>query len=188
MANVSEGMIFNTLWPGDALWRHSSASTLVYIRSAHDDVINWKHFPRYWPLVWGIHRPPVNSPHKGQWRGALIFLWSAPVINGWVNNREAGGHRTHFDVTVMANVLVLDIIRMVFREFREFRYPWHEFENCKFMITTESTNGQWANMIIVRCSWCHTKRRGRKDLRLSPTRIPSVSNPRLVFTLTNVFM
>ena len=26
----------------------------------------------------GIHRSPVNSPHKGQWRGALIFLWSAP--------------------------------------------------------------------------------------------------------------
>ena len=39
----------------------------------HGDVIKWKHFPRYWPLVWGIHRPPVNSPHKGQWRGALMF-------------------------------------------------------------------------------------------------------------------
>ena len=22
----------------------------------HDDVIKWKHFPRYWPFVWGIHR------------------------------------------------------------------------------------------------------------------------------------
>ena len=40
---------------------------------AHDDVIKWKHFPRYWPFVRGIHRPPVNSPHKGQWRGALMF-------------------------------------------------------------------------------------------------------------------
>ena len=37
----------------------------------HEDVVKWKHFPRYWPL-WG------ESPHKGQWRGALIFLWSAP--------------------------------------------------------------------------------------------------------------
>ena len=28
----------------------------------------------------GIRRPRVNSPHKGQWRGALIFslIWSAP--------------------------------------------------------------------------------------------------------------
>ena len=39
----------------------------------HDDVIKWKHFPRYWPFVRGIHRSPVNSPHKGQWRRALMF-------------------------------------------------------------------------------------------------------------------
>ena len=32
----------------------------------HDDVIKWKHFPRHWPFVRGIHRSPVNSPHKGQ--------------------------------------------------------------------------------------------------------------------------
>ena len=44
----------------------------------HDDVIKWKHFPRYWPFVRGIHRSPVNSPHKGQWRGTFdisIDLW-----------------------------------------------------------------------------------------------------------------
>ena len=32
------------------------------------------------------------------------FLWSAPWINGWVNNLETGDlrrHRAHFDVTVM---------------------------------------------------------------------------------------
>ena len=49
-----------------------------------DDVIKWKHFPRYWPFVRGIHRWLVTPPppphththtHKGQWRGALIFLW-----------------------------------------------------------------------------------------------------------------
>ena len=40
----------------------------------HDDVIKWKHFPRHWPFVRGIHRPPVNSPHKGQWRGAFFDL------------------------------------------------------------------------------------------------------------------
>ena len=39
----------------------------------HDGVIKWKHFPRYWPFVWGIHRYPVNSTHKGQWLGALMF-------------------------------------------------------------------------------------------------------------------
>ena len=72
--------------------------------SWHDGVIKWKHFPRYWPSVRGIHRSPVNSPHKGQWRGALMFLWSAPWINGWVNNHESGDlrrHRAHYDVIVM---------------------------------------------------------------------------------------
>ena len=44
-----------------------------YVAAKHDDVIKWKHFPRYWPFVRGIHRSPMNSPHKGQWRGALIF-------------------------------------------------------------------------------------------------------------------
>ena len=39
----------------------------------HDGVIKWKHFPRYWPFVCGSHWSPVNSPHKGQWRGALTL-------------------------------------------------------------------------------------------------------------------
>ena len=53
----------------------------------HDDVIERKHFPRYCPFVRGIHRSPVNSPHKGQWRGALMFSLICAWINGWVNNR-----------------------------------------------------------------------------------------------------
>ena len=43
------------------------------IKVNHDDVIKWRRFPRYWSVVQGIHRSPVNSPHKGEWRGALIF-------------------------------------------------------------------------------------------------------------------
>ena len=76
----------------DSLWRH------------HDNVIKWKHFPRYWPSVRGIHRSPVNSPHKGQWRGALMFSLICARINGSVNNGEAGDlrhHRAHYDVIVM---------------------------------------------------------------------------------------
>ena len=56
----------------------------IYI---HDDVIKWKHFPRYWPFVRGIHRSPVNSPHKGRWSGALMFYLICAWINAWVNNR-----------------------------------------------------------------------------------------------------
>ena len=40
---------------------------------SHDDFINWKHFPRNWLFVRGIHRSPVNSPHNGQWRGAFML-------------------------------------------------------------------------------------------------------------------
>ena len=72
--------------------------------SRHDDVIKWKHFPRNWPFVRGIHRFPVNSPHKGRWRGALMFSLICVWINGWVNNGEAGDlrrYRAHYDVTVM---------------------------------------------------------------------------------------
>ena len=47
---------------------------------------------------------PVNSPHKGQWRGALLFSLICDWINGRVNNCEAGDlrrHRAHYSVTVM---------------------------------------------------------------------------------------
>ena len=48
---------------------------------------------------------PVNSPHKGQWHGALMFFFICAWINGWVDNRGAGDlrrHRGHYDVTVMS--------------------------------------------------------------------------------------
>ena len=70
----------------------------------HDDVIKWKHFPRNWPFVREIHRSPVNFPHKGQWRGALMFSLIYAWMNDWVNNRDAGDLRRqhgHYDVIVM---------------------------------------------------------------------------------------
>ena len=79
----------------------------VYVKGkylGHDDVIKWKHFPRYWPFVRGIHRWSVNSPHKGQWRGALMISFICAWINTWVNNRMAGDlrrHRAHYGVIVM---------------------------------------------------------------------------------------
>ena len=69
-----------------------------------DDVIKWKHFSRYWLFVREIHRSPVNSPHKGQRRGVLVFSLISAWINTWVINREAGDlrrHLAHYDVTVM---------------------------------------------------------------------------------------
>ena len=65
---------------------------------------NGNIFARCWPFVRGIHRSPVNSPHKGQWRGALMFSLICVWIHGWVNNREACDLRrypAHYDVAVM---------------------------------------------------------------------------------------
>ena len=90
--------------------------TLVYI---HDDV-KWKHFPRYWRFVRGIHRPPVNSPHKSQWRGALMFSFICVWTNGWVNNPDAGDlrrHIAHYDVTVMLNLITLELSRSRYLEY-----------------------------------------------------------------------
>ena len=47
---------------------------------------------------------PGEFPHKGQWRGALMFSLICVWINGWVNNRKAGDlrrYRIHHDVIVM---------------------------------------------------------------------------------------
>ena len=37
----------------------------------------------YWPFVRGIHRSPVDSHHKGQWRGALMYYLVCTWTNGW---------------------------------------------------------------------------------------------------------
>ena len=46
----------------------------------HDDVIKWKYFPHYSTFVRWIHRSQVNSPHKGQWRGTLMFSLICALI------------------------------------------------------------------------------------------------------------
>ena len=97
--------IFNCL----NIWKHLRYVTIDVCHVSgmyHYDVIKWKHFPRYWPFVRGIYRSLVNSPHKGQWRGALIFSLTCAWINGPVNNRVASDlrrHCAHYDVIVMSN-------------------------------------------------------------------------------------
>ena len=41
--------------------RDANGGLQDHLPISHDDVIKWKHFPRDWPFVRGIHR----SPHKG---------------------------------------------------------------------------------------------------------------------------
>ena len=103
MSNLDTG--FNSVTPTDASYHNM---TLI---ECHDDFIKWKFFPCYWPFVRGIHRPPVSSPHKGQWRGALMFSLICAWINDWINNGEAGdlrGYRIHYDVNVLHCNIIME--------------------------------------------------------------------------------
>ena len=78
---------------------------MVYFN--HPDSSWWRHqmetFSALLALCAGYS--PVNSSHKDQWRGALMFSFFCAWINDWVKNREAGDlrrHRAHYDVTVMS--------------------------------------------------------------------------------------
>ena len=67
----------------------------------------------HWPFVRGIDRFLVNSLHKSQWRGALMFS----LVCVWVNDREAGDlkrYRACFDVTVMLTQHHRDYFRYLY--------------------------------------------------------------------------
>ena len=91
-------------------WAHTQNESLYPRCTAYDDVIKWKHFPHNWLSVPGIHWSPVNSPLRGQWRGAVMFSLICTWINGRVNNGEAGDlrcYRAHYDVRAMTYINVV---------------------------------------------------------------------------------
>ena len=68
----------------------------------------WRHqkeiFSALLAICAGNSSVPGEVPHKGQWRGALMFSLIWIWINGWVNNREADDlrhHDAHYNVSVM---------------------------------------------------------------------------------------
>ena len=63
------------------IWKQECQISVILL--IHDDVIKWEHFPHYWPFVRGIHRSPVNSPHKGQWHGTLNKRFSKQSGGWW---------------------------------------------------------------------------------------------------------
>ena len=65
--------------------------------SINDDVIKWKHFSRYWPLV----LEPIVS---------FVFSLMCTWRNGGINTPDAGDlrhHLAHYIVTVMKTQLEL---------------------------------------------------------------------------------
>ena len=68
----------------------------------HVDVAKWKHFPRYWPFVWGIHWSLMNSPHKGQWPRRFDVFFDLRLNKrlskhswGYVNIMHYGGLKVY---------------------------------------------------------------------------------------------
>ena len=96
--------------------------------SEHDDVIKWKHFPRYWPLIcdagihhqaqmgWKATQSPSEHDDVIKWKHfprycpwfvtrSLMFSLISAWTKGWVNNRDAGDlrrHCAHYDFNVMS--------------------------------------------------------------------------------------
>ena len=139
---------------------NASGNVYLFIDLSHDNVIKWKPFPRYWPFVWGIHRSPVNSPHKGQWRGALVFALICAWINDWVNNRDLRRYRAHYDVIVMRcrkQLKCFSIYRIVIC--RHYRYGRSHnqmflacnYKMCAFVFLTST--GAWTKTLQM-IIWC----------------------------------
>ena len=104
--------IYNSLWYTWYTWWYTCL-ICIYISTW------WRHqmeiFSVLLALCAGNSPVPVNSPHKGQWHGALMFSLICVWINGWVNNRKAGDlrcHRGHYDVKVMKLKLTNELITL----------------------------------------------------------------------------
>ena len=104
-------------------WRRHNIET-------HDDVIRWKHFPRNWPFVREFTKKASDAE-------LWCFLWSAPWINGWVNNFEAGDlrrHCAHYEVIVMLSASLA------------FQY-WESIGHWRIPLTKSQ---KWGTLMLLR--------------------------------------
>ena len=105
----------------------------IIIKTHQTQITWWRHqmetFSALLALCAGNSPVPVNSRHKGQWRGALMFSLICARINDWVNNREAGDlrrHRGHYDVSVMTwNNLIMQFITVASHECHGVWTQWY---------------------------------------------------------------
>ena len=78
----------------------------VIIYKIHDDVIKRKHFRVTGPLCGEVTRDRWIPRTKASDAELGCFLLSAPWINGWVSNGDAGDlrrHHAHYYVIVMSS-------------------------------------------------------------------------------------
>ena len=103
---VSKHSIFVLNVQGPSQFPHDDKGMVANTEATK--LVSWWRHQMETSSVLLAHRegnPPVTGgfPHKGQWRGALMFSMIYAWTNGWANNQYAGdlrGHCAHYDVTV----------------------------------------------------------------------------------------
>ena len=122
----------------------------------------WKHFPRYWPFERRIHRSPLNSPRKGQWRGTFMLSLICVWIHGRVNNREAGDlrrHRAHYDIIVIRHWLVTVDLKDIGSEKDLAHFRSVHLANPYFVDSSWPSDAiwrlkSWSTLVyVMTCSW-----------------------------------
>ena len=100
IVKIADHLAFAKLNQINDIWDYYSLYSMLYQS-------RWRHqmepFPRYWPSVRGIHRSPVDSPHKGQWRGVLMCTWT----NGFKSKHWFETPWAHCDAIVMVSDYML---------------------------------------------------------------------------------
>ena len=115
-------------WEGGCCWDATAGE--CYSREAGT---RWRHqmetFPRYWPFVRVIHWSSVDSRHKDQWRGALMFSLMYAWTNGWGYIPDAGDLKSqgaYYDVIEMnSNKLEFELEKYLFDNKTD--TTWHNF-------------------------------------------------------------
>ena len=74
---------------------HWHRGTATQVQTQHMVTSSNKNIFRVTGFLCGNSPAPLNSPHKGQWRGTLMFSLIFAWTNGWVNNRDVGDLKRH---------------------------------------------------------------------------------------------
>ena len=118
--------------------------TCVTLRP-HDDVTKFSALLSHCA---GIHRSSVNSPHKGQWRGALFSLICA-CINRWENNHEAGDlrcPRAHYDVIVMSKCTIAIWLKGNYASTKEYEIKYF---HCYIKYQSDITTSRHTTFLVI---------------------------------------
>ena len=112
---TSLAVVYSIVYSRTDQRKHQSSASLALVRGIHRDrwISRTKGQQRgkcfhlmtsSWEAGALVLEWQANSPHKGQWREALMFSLICARINDWVNNGEAGDlirNCVHYDVTKM---------------------------------------------------------------------------------------